>query len=365
VWQLGKFDEVAAILQEADQIAHVLGDRRRLSHVALSMYNLFWIVGRHEEQWRLLGQVQAAAASTDDVPAQLVAVLQLGQTGLSTGDVLSTRELLASRLRLADDGSFSDDSLRRVQLRAVLALSHAYTGEFREGIARGDEAMAIADSVGTAFTRSYVSLLFASLHAWKGDFATALSLSEHGSRLAEAQKVIPLLSPMIATQGWASCGVGQAHDGIPLLQKGIEIAESRRVMYWHTNLLVMLAEGYGLAGDMVGSRQTAARALDCARARREPGFEAWSHCLLGASAIGEHLEPDFAEQHFRVALTLAEPLRLRPLVARCHLGVGRLFRRTGNRPRAQEHLNLATAMLSDMDMRFWLTQAEAETRALA
>ncbi len=55
---------------------------------------------------------------------------------------------------------------------------------------------------------------------------------------------------------------------------------------------------------------------------------------------------------------------MRPLVAHCHLGLGKLCRRTGTREQAGEHLIGATAMYREMDMRFWLEQAEAETREL-
>jgi hypothetical protein len=51
-----------------------------------------------------------------------------------------------------------------------------------------------------------------------------------------------------------------------------------------------------------------------------------------------------------------------PLVAHCHLGLGRLYRRTGDRPKATEHLATATAMYREMEMGFWLENAEAEMR---
>jgi hypothetical protein len=56
---------------------------------------------------------------------------------------------------------------------------------------------------------------------------------------------------------------------------------------------------------------------------------------------------------------------MRPLVAHCHLGLGKLYRRTGKRQEAQEHLTTATTMYREMDMRFWLEQAEAEMGGLA
>ena len=63
-------------------------------------------------------------------------------------------------------------------------------------------------------------------------------------------------------------------------------------------------------------------------------------------------------------MALAEELGMRPLVAHCHLGLGKLYRRTGQQEQAQEHLTTATTMYREMDMRFWLEQAEAETKEL-
>ena len=47
------------------------------------------------------------------------------------------------------------------------------------------------------------------------------------------------------------------------------------------------------------------------------------------------------------------------------LGLGKLYRRTGQREQAREHLTTATTMYREMDMRFWLEQAEAEMKELS
>jgi hypothetical protein len=41
---------------------------------------------------------------------------------------------------------------------------------------------------------------------------------------------------------------------------------------------------------------------------------------------------------------------MRPLVAHCHLSLGRLYRRTGNSEQAQEHLTTSTSMYGEMGM---------------
>ena len=49
---------------------------------------------------------------------------------------------------------------------------------------------------------------------------------------------------------------------------------------------------------------------------------------------------------------------MRPLVAHCHLGLGTLYARTGQREQAHAALSTAIAMYRAMDMAFWLPQAE-------
>jgi hypothetical protein len=53
---------------------------------------------------------------------------------------------------------------------------------------------------------------------------------------------------------------------------------------------------------------------------------------------------------------------LDPVALRQHLGVGRLYRRTGNPEQAQEHLSIATTMYREMGMTYWLKEAETESR---
>src|SRR5206468_4763869 len=97
-----------------------------------------------------------------------------------------------------------------------------------------------------------------------------------------------------------------------------------------------------------------------------PAFVAHALHLLGDIATHpDRFDAERGEAHYRKALALAEPRGMRPLVAHCHLGLGKLYYRTGKREQAQEHLANATTMYREMDMRFWLEHAETEMRELA
>jgi len=110
----------------------------------------------------------------------------------------------------------------------------------------------------------------------------------------------------------------------------------------------------------------AERGLAWTRPRHERGYETWNLRAL-AEATAQKDPPDFAlaDRLGREAAAQAEQLGMRPLVARCHLDLGKLARRTGQPQRAQKHLTTAVTLLRAMGMRLWLEQAEAELRMVA
>jgi len=127
----------------------------------------------------------------------------------------------------------------------------------------------------------------------------------------------------------------------------------------------LLAEGYLVAHRFDEAKTTARRALEEARHAGEMAIVARASWLVGAAATA--LDPPAATEAieaYRDAAAMAERLGMRPLVAHCHLGLGKLSRRTGKPEQAREHLTTATTMYREMDMRFWLEQAEAEMREL-
>ena len=70
-------------------------------------------------------------------------------------------------------------------------------------------------------------------------------------------------------------------------------------------------------------------------------------------------ESRLAHAHFREAQTLAEELGMRPLEARCRLGIGKLELNAGKRGEAKVELSAAVTMLRTMNMSLWLPEAEA------
>ena len=124
--------------------------------------------------------------------------------------------------------------------------------------------------------------------------------------------------------------------------------------------MLCLGEGYLLAGRVEDAYRLAERHLALSRDRKERGNQAWALWLFGEIALHSH-SPEVvqAETHYRQALTLAEELGMRPLVAHCHAGLGTLYTKIGRREQAHTELTAAIALYRAMVMPFWLQQTEA------
>src|SRR5262249_10276493 len=78
---------------------------------------------------------------------------------------------------------------------------------------------------------------------------------------------------------------------------------------------------------------------------------------IAAQRTPPEVEP--AAAAYQQAITLAEELGMRPLLAHCHLGLGSLYVKTGHPEPARTELTAAITLYRAMDMTFWLPQAEA------
>jgi tetratricopeptide (TPR) repeat protein len=201
-------------------------------------------------------------------------------------------------------------------------------------------------------------------HLRRGDLPRATRVLERGLDLSRTWQFddadIPLCA---ATLGAAYAPAGRADEALPPVAGAVEEFRSRPTHTWPALVLLYAGTTYFSAGRIDEAATHVREALALTSRLGARGNEAHALCLAGdvASTGGA----GDAGGYYREALALAAELGMRPLVAHCHLGLAKLYRRTGKREQVQEHLTTATTMYREMDMRFWLEQAEAELRQFA
>jgi class 3 adenylate cyclase/tetratricopeptide (TPR) repeat protein len=357
---LGESGRVLDHLRAAEALAEGLGDHQRLAQVTGHLLTSFDLVGDYAQVVEVGQRTLAMAIARGDVALQVRVRLTLGRTYYALGDYRQAIALLSHNVA-ALTGEFLHARLSNIAppsilSRAWLVWCLAEVGAFAEGLPLGDEGVRIARAVDLPYGLISAYTGVGGLYLYKGDLDQAIPVLERGLGLCEVAN-IPLMFPASASAlGYAYVLAGRVAEALPLLEQVVEQATSTRKPLW----VAWLSEAHLLAGRVEDATQLAERALALARHHKQRGHEAWALRLLGdIHTRHEPPEVESAETHYHQALTLAEALGMRPLQTHCHLGLGTLYAKIGQRERARSKLAAAIELYGAMEMTLWLPEAEA------
>ena len=363
LWSLGAFEEVLAYLRDAERLAKMLNDPRRIGWVSVYMSASLWQIGRSEEA-RTSAQAALAIVESGDLPLEVAGNHYLGCPYATSGDYRQA-ETLFLKIAEALSGDLSREYCGLPFVPAVVSRSWitwvlAELGEFNRGVAVGQEGVKLADELGHPFSRAHIYYDLGYLYGVRGDFDHAVDALESAFALVREWS-LTFMSPFImGFLGHVYALSGRVSEGTSLLQQALSDYETTGSGLFRSLVGVQLGEAFLLAHQVEDAFASVEQALELARYRAERGHEAHALRLLGE--IAAHPEPpdtEVAQGHYREALALAETLGMRPLVAHCYRGLGQLYQRKGKWQEADEHVARAVAMYRDMGMRFWHEQTIA------
>jgi tetratricopeptide (TPR) repeat protein len=328
------------------------------------MIHFFHIRGEYERSLTSGQRARTAAAALGEIALQVETHFRLGQVYHSLGDYRQAIDVLRRNVAALTgellQERFSLPGLASVLSRNWLVQCLVELGAFAEGHVLGDEATQMAEMADHPFSRGETYSSIGRLYLRQGDFPKAISTLERGLEVCQAAN-IRLVVPWIASDlGTAYALAGRLPEALPLLEQAVAQATAMgrlsRISFW----TVQLSIGYLLASRLEDALPLAQHALALTRTHMERGYQAHALRLLGdIHTQRQPLDVASAEIHYRQALTLAEELGMRPLQAHCHLDLGTLYVKTGQREQARAELSTAMGLYCAMDMYFWLPQAEA------
>jgi tetratricopeptide (TPR) repeat protein len=366
---LGERERVLDHLRAAEALANALGDERRLARVTVFIARELSVQGEYEPAVAACERAIGMARPLDDYGLEVLATQFMGLAYYWLGNYPKAVETLRRNLVPLDSPVVRERlggiGLPLATSRTHLAFALAVRGDFMQAIARCTEAIQIAEAVSHPYSIIVAYRGMGILHLRRGDLQQATLALEHAVEVCRGMDSPLLFHAVSSILGQAYALSGRSAEAILLLGEAVENSVLTGTLEGQSRQTMRLSEAYLLAGREADARPAAQRALRLARQQKERGNEAYTLRLLGEIAAREDLlDVGEAEDNYRQALALAEELGMRPLIAHCHLGLGKLYRRTGSRQQAEEHLTAATSMMREMEMGLWLERAEAELKEL-
>jgi tetratricopeptide (TPR) repeat protein len=360
---LGDHGRIFDRLCEAETLAQVLGNRQRLGQVSIYLTEYFRMMSDLDHAIESGQRALALATAHGDVGLQVMANFVVGLVYYDRGDYRRAMDFLGWNVASLEGDlireRFGMTGLPSVLSRVYLSWSLAELGVFAEGVAKGEGGVRIAEAADHPFSLMWAYVGIGHLYFRKGDFHRSISVLERGFGLCQEWHIATLFPTVASNLGVAYALSGRVTEALPLLEQAA--SKGRRGHYF-----ARLSEAYLLAGRTEDALERAQRALDLSRDYKQRGYEAYALRLLGDIAARRHPpEATQAEAHYRQALAMADELGMRPLVAHCHHGLGRLYCQMGRAEEARTELSAAIDLYRAMDMTSWLPQAEAALAQVA
>ncbi len=356
--QLGEYPRVLKRLLEAESIAATLNDDARQARVAAVMTNARSQLGELDEALVSGTRALEIAERRGDLRLRLLTTTYLAQAHYFRGDYERVIELMMDNLAALPAGSSYETFGAAMPLsiydRYLLIRGLAQLGRFNEAVQYKTEALRLAEPTRHAYPVGMAHLAASWLYLVKGDWTQARTLIDQGLAAYRTGNVVLNLPHAVAASAWALAQVGAAGEALARLREGEQLLEregTRGIVGLHGEACYALGRAALRLDQVDEARSLGDRALAYSASQR--GFAAQAHQLLGDVATHpEQFDPGRGEDHYRSALALAGPGAMRPLIAHCHLGLGKLYRRTGPGEAAHEHMTIATTMYRELGMTY-------------
>ncbi len=353
----GDSSGVIPILREATEMAEAIRDERGLARLLSFLSNALWDVGDSHAAIQAGHRAAAIAEKLGEVELESVANFCRGMALRALGDYPRAVENLRRNLSLLT-GDLAYKTLGLAGLASVVTLGHlawslAELGEFGEARQHSKEALRLAQVADHPYSLTHAHLAMGGTLIRQGQVAEAMSMLERGVKICgDAPFLYP---PMAADLAVAYALSGRTATALELAKEAVHRAEEGGRLGRLSLIVSHLGEIYHLAGQPELALAQARRALEMASEREELGNQVYALRLLGVIA-GQPEMPDFesAQKHYREAIELANRLLMKPLLARCHLGLGQMLQSCGQTSPAAHHLLTAARIFKSLGMMFWL-----------
>jgi tetratricopeptide (TPR) repeat protein len=359
---LAEHERMLAAVQRAGSLAEALHDQRRSSAISSLLAFSSFSLGQLDSAVAAGHRALAIAKDLGDIALEAPANTYLGYLYTTLGEFQKAKQHLSRNVRLlvgARAGElFAIAAPPGVLSRMALMIAHAEVGEFEDAFAVEQDSVKLAQAIDQPFSTALIYWAVGRAHAGKGDFENAIARFEVAERLTREWSLVINRPYAVTALGYSYATVGRREEALPLLEEGLELF--RRGTLWHPHSRASwLGEGLLRLDRTADAQRVTSHALKLATEAGARRDEALALRVLGnVYSRAERLEPGKAEQHYKQSLGLSQTLGMRPLAAHCHLGLGRLYQRTGREDQARAELGAARDLYREMNMQFWLEQAE-------
>ena len=354
-------EEHVGVLETSLHYAEELGDESRLAKVTYWIGRLHFILGNQARSLPMFERCIAMAEALQDEELLALSYNIIGRTCMLTAEYSKSLAYLEQGIPLMERlGNLEEVAYSTTYLGSV----YGYTGNFEKGLLLVEQALEMAGRIKNPTRQAHSQFMLGSLNALRGNWAA--SLVQYSESIAMAIGIGDTIMAGYGTayKGQATFWAGDREEGIRMMHEGVDMLEASGSYMAMIFIYGGLAESYAQEGALDEAVSFANKALELKRFGAGFGEPIPHRALAIASAQGRPPDWNLAEERLNESIRLCRESGERPNLAIGYFRHAELLHGKGEPEQARAQLDQASALFREMEMTWWLKQAEELGKAL-
>jgi len=359
--RLGRIEENRLLLNKALEIVTAENDSVLMSVIySFKTINALFL-GETEQALEFALQSNDLAIKVDTYEAKLASHMAMSYSYLFLGEYSKAFKYADELLDSMPDKNYEPFRVPYGYLMYFyLTWSRAYTGNFLPIEAQEEQWSQICNLKEVSF-HSYLILGAIGLYYfYKGNLEEAIDYLSRALTHAINLEIIITVPGFASALGWCYLQVNQYEKGQQHITWALNTARMLKFAFISSWSLGIICESLLFMGEYEKAKDLIGESLKIIEARKMKGQLPW--LLRIASEIDMELpNPDYPaiKKQLEQALQMAHDLNMPAHVAHCHLALGKLYQRSGDKVGSTNEFNSALLRYQELDMPFWIQKVSS------
>jgi eukaryotic-like serine/threonine-protein kinase len=382
---LGRTKEARANFEEALEIRREIGDKRGLGDTFIDLGNFYDDRGDHDQALKMYKESLQIERDIGSESLQAACLNNIGGVYFAKGEYEDARTYYQQALQLREKSNVPDDIVESVH---NLAETSVKMGEYDQALSQYMRALNLRRSMNDTRGAGIESYTLGMIMDYQGRFGAAVSSKENALKTFQDLKDKTYwMAEILGGYAQALILSGRGDEAKSYLEDALNVSRELKNDAMVSQTLAFHGDAAYYRGDPKSAGASYEQALQAATRSKEPDKILIAKINLAKVAVQEgHAQQaiaslrslrqqaenlglkytlvdgsvsmaeammqirdyEHAQQELERAVLLADKLGLKPLSAKAHYLLARIFRATGNQSEAQQHARDALQLLDAM-----------------
>ncbi len=350
-----------SILETSLEYARKLNDEPKIAHLNYWLGQTNYTTGNLKQALEHFSNCIDLAKQWSEKVLLAQAYLAIGRVYFVEAEYLKANDFLANSISILEELGEQNDVAHAA---CFLCGSYTFTGDFEKALSYGKQAIEIAEGSGNLSRKANSYMWVGISYLFQGIWEKGTEACNQAIKIAgQIGDVTPIINGLV----WLGYKLfmNESHEeGLLKMQEGIEIMEDSEIYLLYSMNYSYQAYCYAKAGKMEEAKVTANKSLEWSQ-KGMKGLDSLAYYVLAMTeAQITPSQPRQVDQTIKKGLRFAQKRGQRLFYALGCFEYAQILTHRGDQEKAQEYLNQAIEMFTEMKIIWWLGQARELEKSL-